>query len=184
MVTQATNVLFAEESGQWMGRLSYMLLWTSLKKSSASQSRRRAPRADRRGVLRPRGVQRPGRRVTQAVAAVLGIQRRVEEEDAVRECVRQVRGGRVEDALGRGACRAEPAEGDAQGEAQVVGGGFGVKFLDVLGERSAFGAVDGGLSPVLGVTPRGGAGAAELDGGFAVRFVNAKGCTDLVPDGR
>ena len=40
MVTQATNVRFAEESGQWMGRPSYMFLWTSLKKSSASHSRR------------------------------------------------------------------------------------------------------------------------------------------------
>ena len=85
-----------------------------------------APRADRRGVLPPRGVQRPDRRVTQAVAAVPGVQRGVEEEDAVRERVRQVRGGRVEDALGGGAGRAEPAEGDAEGEAQVVGGGLGV----------------------------------------------------------
>ena len=77
-------------------------------------------------VLRPGGVQRCGRRVAKAVAAILGIERGVEEEDAVRERVREVRGSRVEDALSGGARRAEPAESDAEGEAQVVSGGFGV----------------------------------------------------------
>ena len=64
--------------------------------------------------------------MTQAVAAVPCIQRRVEEEDAVRKRVRQVRSGQVEDALGGGARRAEPAERDTEREAQVVGGGLGV----------------------------------------------------------
>ena len=113
-----------------------------------------------------------GRRVAKAVAAIFGVERGVEEEDAVRECVREVRGGGVEDALGGAARRAEAAEGDAEGEAQVVGGGLGVQLLDVLGEWSALGAVDGGLGPLLGVAPGGGAGPAELDGGFAVRFVD------------
>ena len=126
MFTQATKVLSDEESGQWMGRFSYMPLWTSLKKSRASQSRRLRLRADRRAVLRPGGVQRLGRGMAKAVAAILGVERGVEEEDAVRECVREVCGSRVEDALGGAACRAEAAESDAEGEAQVVGGGLGV----------------------------------------------------------
>ena len=113
--------------------------------------------------------------MAKAVAAILGVERGVQEEDAVRECVREIRGSRVEDALGGAACRAEAAEGDAKGEAQVVGGGFGVQLLGVLGERRALGTVDGGLGPVLGVAPRGGAGAAELDGGFTVGFVDGKG---------
>ena len=60
--------------------------------------------ADRRAVLRPGGVQWRGRGVAEAVAAIVGVKRGVEEEDAVRECVREISGGRVEDALGGGAC--------------------------------------------------------------------------------
>ena len=134
--------------------------------------------ADRRAVLGPGGVQRRGRGVAEAVAAVLGVERGVEEEDAVRERVREVRGGRVEDALGGAVGRAEAAEGDAEGEAQVVGGGLGVELLDVIGERRALRTVDGGLGPVLGVAPGGGAGTAELDGGLTVGFVDGKGLFD------
>ena len=86
-----------------------------------------------------------------------------------------VAGSRMPSAACR---RAEAAEGDAEGEAQVVGGGLGVELLDVLGERRALGAVDGGLGPVLGVAPGRRAGAPELDGGFAVRFVDVKGAID------
>ena len=109
--------------------------------------------------------------MAKAVAAILGVERGVEEEDPVRERVREISGGGVEDALGGAADWAEATESDTKGEAQVVGGGFGVQLLDVLGERGALWAVDSGLSPVLGVAPGGGAGAVELDGGFTVGFV-------------
>src|SRR5947209_4904479 len=82
-------------------------------------------RAVRRAVLGPGGVQRCGRGVAEAVAAILAVERGVEEEDAVRERVREVRGGQLEDTLGGAAGRAEAAESDAKGEAQVVGGGLG-----------------------------------------------------------
>ena len=64
--------------------------------------------------------------MAKTVAAILGVERGVEEEDAVRKCVREISGSRVEDALGGGACRAEATESDAEGEAQVVGGGLRV----------------------------------------------------------
>ena len=131
-------------------------------------------RAVRRAVLGPGGVQRLGRGVAEAVAAILGIERGVEEEDAVRKRVREVRSGRLEDTLGSAAGKAEAAESDAKGEAQVVGRGLGVELFDVIGERRALGAVDGGLGPVLGVAPGGGAGTAELDGGLTVGFVDSK----------
>ena len=138
--------------------------------------------ADRGSVLRPGSVQRRGRGVAKAVAAILGVERGVEEEDPVRERVREVRGSRGEDALGGGARRAETAEGDAKSEAQVVRGGLGVQLLGVLGERRALGAVNGGLGPILGVAPGGGAGTPELDGGFAVRFVDGEGSLDDAED--
>ena len=48
------------------------------------------------------------------------------------------------------AVRAEAAEGDAEGVAQVIGGGLGIVLGFVRRERSAFGAIDGGLGPSLG----------------------------------
>src|SRR5207253_1307786 len=91
---------------------------------------------------------------------------------------------RVENAPTGPAGRIKTAESDAEGEAQVGRGGFGVKLLDVLGERRAVETVDGGLCPVLSAAPRGGAGIAELNGWFTVGFVNTKGGTDLTPDCR
>ena len=54
--------------------------------------------------------------------------------------------------------RAEAAEGDAEGEAQMIGGRLGVVLGLVGRQRCAFGAVDGGLGPGLGVAPGGWAG--------------------------
>ena len=64
----------------------------------------------------------------------------------------------------------------------MVGGGLGVDLLDVLGEWRSVWTIDGGLGPFLGVTPRGGAGSAELDGGFPVRFMDSEGLLDKVED--
>ena len=71
--------------------------------------------------------------------------------------------------------RAEAAESDAEGEAQVVGGGLGVVAARRTRGAARPRTIDGGLGPVLGVAPGGGAGAAELDGGFTVRFVDIEG---------
>ena len=42
---------------------------------------------------------------------------------------------------------AEAAEGDAEGEAEVVGGRLGVEFFDVLRQRRALGPIDGAAAP-------------------------------------
>ena len=88
IVTQATKVFFSDESGQWMGRLSY-ILWTSLKKSSAQPVAEvaRSCRSPGRTPPKRRAAARPP--VAEAVAAVARLERAVEEEDAVRERVRR-----------------------------------------------------------------------------------------------
>jgi hypothetical protein len=113
--------------------------------------------------------------MAKAVAAILGVEGGVEEEDAVRQGVRQVSRAGVQDALGVAAYGGEAAESDAEREAQMVCGGFGVGLLDILGQRRALGAVDGGLCPVLGVAPGGRPRTAELDGRFTMRFVKREG---------
>jgi hypothetical protein len=128
---------------------------------------------DRGGVLGPGCVQEGGGGVAEAVGGRVGGQRAVEEQDAVREGVAEVRGLRIEDAeLARGV---EAAERRAEGEAEVVGGGLGVEDLGVGREGGVLGAVDGELGPVLGVAPGAGTGVFELDGGLAVGFVEREG---------
>ncbi len=123
-------------------------------------------------VLGPGGVERGGSGVAEAVAEVGGVEGGVEEEDAVREGGGEVGGGRIEDAL---VGRAEAAEGDTEGEAEVIGEGLWIELLGVVGERGVLGAVDGGLGPFLGVAPWRGDWAAEFYGGLAVGFGAVKG---------
>ena len=180
--TQATKVLPAEESGQWMGRFSYMPLWTSLKKSRASQSRRLRlvpiagpcwAQAVCSGAAA--GWPRPSRRSS---ASSVVSRKRMPCGSA---CERSAVAG-LEDTLCGAASRPEAAESDAKGGAQVVGGGLGVELFDVIGERRALRAVDGGAGGVLGVAPGRGAGTAELDGGLTVGFVDSKGLFDDAED--
>jgi hypothetical protein len=62
----------------------------------------------------------------------------------------------------------------------MLGGGLGVDLLDVLGQWCSVWTIDGDLCPLLGVAPRGGAGSAELDGGFAVCFMDSEGVLDNI----
>ena len=84
--------------------------------------------------------------MAEAVAEVVRLERAVEEEDAGGQRVREIVLRRVEDAL---AVRAEAAEGDAEGEAQMIGGRLGIVLGFVGRERCAFGAIDGGSGPSL-----------------------------------
>ena len=131
-----------------------------------------------RAVLGPFRVQEFGGAVAEAVAGRTLLETSVEEADAGGEGCGEIVLGWVENAF---AICTEAAEGHTEGEAQVVGGGLGVEFLDVGRERLAFGAVDGELGPLLGVAPRGGAGRLELDGRFAVGFVGGEVASQIAP---
>ena len=132
-------------------------------------------------VCLPCCVQVCRRRVTQAVAVIAGVERAVEEEDAVGQGMGQIVFGRVEDALAAGMIEgAEAPQRHAQGKAQVIRGRFGIVFRCVGRQRSAFGAVDRGLRPFLGVAPGGWAGMFEFYRDFVVGFVNSKCTIDLI----
>jgi len=121
------------------------------------------PFVDRAAVVRPCGVDRLQDIVAQAISMIVRLERAVEEEDTSGEGWREEVLRRVEYAF---TIRAEPAECDAEGITQVVGGWLGVELGFVGGEWCALGAVGGGLSPGLGVTPGRGARFTELNGGF------------------
>ena len=85
MLTQATKVFCAEESGQWIGRFSYITLWMSLKKSRAKPlTETAAVRVDGPAVIHPRLVKLRGSGMAEAVATILTIEGAIEEEDARR----------------------------------------------------------------------------------------------------
>jgi len=114
---------------------------------------------DVRAVSLPLVVEHLRGRVAEAVAVVVRVEGAVEEEDAGRERVREVVGGRVEDALAVGA---EAAEGDAEGEAEVV-----VRWLRLVlrlvgleGLRGI--AVNCTLCPVLAPGPGRGSWLSEV----------------------
>jgi hypothetical protein len=108
--------------------------------------------------------------VAEAVGGRVGGQRAVEEQDAVREGVAEVRGLRIEDAeLARGV---EAAERTPSAKLRWSVAGSGSRVSVVGREGGVLGAVDGELGPVLGVAPGAGAGALELDGGLAVGLVD------------
>ncbi|MCY1013411.1 hypothetical protein OV079_49370 [Nannocystis pusilla] len=126
-------------------------LAVELKKLVGEVAAQVAAAGDRRAVLLP-GAHNPARcRVPEAVAVIAGVEGGVDEEDPVREGVREIVLARVENAL---AVRAEPPQRDAEGEREMIGHRLGVVLRGVNRERSALGTIDGRLGPLLGVSPR------------------------------
>src|SRR5438093_543925 len=105
--------------------------------------------------------------MAEAIAADTLLQTSVEEADADGERCREVILDWVENAV---ALCAEATECDAETEAEVISRRLGVDFLDVGRKGIAFETIDGELGPLLGMSPWGGAGKHEFDGGFAVGF--------------
>jgi hypothetical protein len=68
----------------------------------------------------------------------------------------------------------EAAEDDAEGKTQVISLGLGVEFLDVLGKRISFRAIDGFLRPFLGMAPGSRAWMPIFDRQLAMILVNPK----------
>src|SRR5690606_29579578 len=105
------------------------------------------------------------------VGGVVGVEGAVEEEETGGQRVVEIILLRIEDAL---AVRPETAKRDAEREAHVIGRRLGVELGRVIGQRCALGAIDSGLRPGLGVTPRGRAGPLELDGWLAVTLMGGE----------
>ena len=166
IVTQATKVFFADESGKWIGRFSY--LGGRPKKSRAASRGGSAcvpagPCWTRRRAGRGGGV-------GEAVAAV-SVSRGRRGRGAGGSA------GRGRRSTGRGCPQpftaAEAAEGDAEGEAQVVGGGLGVELFDGRGAACPRGGRRR-IGPNLGRSARERGPGGELDRKFAVGFVDSR----------